>query len=138
MATDNEFGCDDGKRRCAISAYYALCTMMDEHVGAICEAVDSAELADTTTVIYTSDHGEALGLRGHWAKSNLYDECTQVPLVVARLRVNHLTRSEWRSPSITRWERPLGHSCYAKDAGSYTSMWVSMPSCSISNPIPKK
>ena len=83
MATDSEFGCDDGKRRRAISAYYALCTMMDEHVGAICAALDGADLADTTTVVYTSDHGEALGLRGHWAKSNLYDECTQVPLVLA-------------------------------------------------------
>jgi len=83
MATDSEFGRDDGKRRCAISAYYALCTMLDEHVGAICAALGAAGLADTTTVIYTSDHGEALGLRGHWAKSNLYDECTQVPLIVA-------------------------------------------------------
>jgi choline-sulfatase len=83
MATDSEFDGDDGKRRRAISAYFALCTMMDEHVGAICAALDAAGLADTTSVIYTSDHGEALGLRGHWAKSNLYDECTQVPLVVA-------------------------------------------------------
>jgi choline-sulfatase len=83
MATDSEFGADDGKRRRAISAYYALCTMMDQHVGAICAALEGTGLADTTTVIYTSDHGEALGLRGHWAKSNLYDECTRVPFVVA-------------------------------------------------------
>jgi choline-sulfatase len=34
-------------------------------------------------VIYTSDHGEALEQRGHWGKSNLYNECTQVPLVIA-------------------------------------------------------
>ena len=40
-------------------------------------------LAATTSVIYTSDHGEALGERAHWGKSNLYGECTQVPLVMA-------------------------------------------------------
>jgi choline-sulfatase len=83
MATDSEFGSDDHKRRRAISAYYALCSMVDDHVGTICEALDSTGLAETTAVIYTSDHGEALGKRGHWAKSNLYDECTRVPLVMA-------------------------------------------------------
>ena len=83
MATDSEFGNDDEKRRRAISAYYALCTMIDDHVGAICDLLDSTGLAEKTTVIYASDHGEALGLRGHWGKSNLYNECTQVPLVIA-------------------------------------------------------
>ena len=29
-------------------------------------------LTRTTSVIYTSDHGEALGQRDHWDKSNLY------------------------------------------------------------------
>jgi choline-sulfatase len=83
MATDSEFGNDDEKRRRAISAYYALCTMIDDHVGAICDLLDSSGLAKKTTVIYASDHGEALGLRDHWGKSNLYNECTQVPLVIA-------------------------------------------------------
>ena len=83
MATDTEFGTDDDKRRRAISAYYALCTMVDDHVGAICALLDSTGLTERTVVIYTSDHGEALGLRGHWGKSNLYNECTQVPLVMS-------------------------------------------------------
>ena len=83
MPTDAEFGNDDDKRRRAISAYFALCSMVDDHVGAICAALEGAGLAETTTVIYTSYHGEALGQRDHWAKSNLYNECTQVPLIVA-------------------------------------------------------
>ena len=83
MPTDAEFGLDNEKRRRAVSAYYGLCTMMNDHVGAICGALDGTGLATTTSVIYTSDHGEALGLRGHWGKSNLYGECTQVPLVMA-------------------------------------------------------
>jgi len=63
MPTDIEFGLDDAKRRRAISAYYALCTMMDGHVGAICAALE--ETGAAATVIYTSDHGEALGERSH-------------------------------------------------------------------------
>lgn len=82
LATDAEFDSDD-KRRRAISAYYALCSMLDDHVGAICAALDDARLAESTTVIYASDHGEALGQRGHWGKSNLYGECTRVPLVMS-------------------------------------------------------
>jgi choline-sulfatase len=82
LATDQEFGSDD-KRRRAISAYYALCTMLDDHVGAICAALDDTRLAESTTVIYASDHGEALGQRGHWGKSSLYGECTRIPLVMA-------------------------------------------------------
>jgi choline-sulfatase len=83
MPTDVEFGVDDEKRRRAVSAYYALCTMMDGHVGAICAALEQSGAAATTSVIYSSDHGEALGERAHWGKSNLYGECTQVPLVIA-------------------------------------------------------
>jgi choline-sulfatase len=83
MPTDVEFGVDDAKRRRAISAYYALCTMMDCHIGTICAALEETGAVETTTVIYTSDHGEALGERSHWGKSNLYGECTQVPLVMA-------------------------------------------------------
>src|SRR5437870_8044619 len=89
LPTDPEFGIDEDKRRRAISAYYALCTMVDDHVGAICDTLDGMGLAETTTVIYTSDHGEALGLRDHWGKSNLYNECTQVPLVMAGPDVPH-------------------------------------------------
>ena len=83
MPTDVEFGSDDDKRRRAISAYYALCTMMDSHVGAILAGLDETGALARTVVIYTSDHGEALGERAHWGKSNLYGECTQVPLIIA-------------------------------------------------------
>jgi len=82
MPTDAEFDIDDAKRRRAISAYYALCTMMDDHVGAICATLEEIGASETTSIIYTSDHGEALGERAHWGKSNLYDECTQVPLIM--------------------------------------------------------
>src|SRR5262245_56013673 len=57
--------------------------MTNDHIGEICAALDETGLTGATSVIYTSDHGEALGERGHWGKSKLYGECTQVPLVMA-------------------------------------------------------
>ena len=46
-------------------------------------ALDEAGLTDTTRVIYSSDHGDNLGARGQWGKSNLYRESIDVPLIVA-------------------------------------------------------
>ena len=40
-----------------------------------------ASRADTR-VIYTSDHGDAVGKRGLWGKSTLYEETVGVPLIV--------------------------------------------------------
>src|SRR5260370_28427602 len=83
MPTDVEFGVDDAKRRRAISAYYALCTMMDCHIGAICAALEETRAGETRTVIYASDNAGAPAKRDHWAKSNLYAESTQPPRAIA-------------------------------------------------------
>jgi choline-sulfatase len=47
-----------------------------------------AALAETgldrdTQVVYTSDHGDNLGARGLWGKSNMYDDAAGVPLIIA-------------------------------------------------------
>ena len=46
-------------------------------------ALDTAGLADSTRVVYTSDHGDNLGARGLWGKSTMYEESAGVPLIVA-------------------------------------------------------
>jgi choline-sulfatase len=51
--------------------------------GRILAALEAADLADSTRVIYTSDHGDNLGCRGLWGKSVMYEESVAVPLVVA-------------------------------------------------------
>jgi len=40
-------------------------------------------LMKNTRVIYTSDHGEALGARGIFGKFNMYDESTAIPFIMA-------------------------------------------------------
>ena len=40
-------------------------------------------MTDNTTVIYTSDHGDNVGARGLWGKSNLYKESVSIPMIMA-------------------------------------------------------
>lgn len=69
--------------RRAIAGYYGLCSFMDEQAGKVLDALAAAGLGETTRIIYTSDHGDALGMRGLWGKSTLYEETCGVPLIVA-------------------------------------------------------
>ncbi len=80
--SDSELKTDD-KRQKAIAAYYALCSFVDAQIGRVLDALEASGQAEDTLVIYTSDHGEALGMRGRWGKSNLYSEASQVPLMLS-------------------------------------------------------
>ncbi len=78
---DREF--DDTTRRRALAAYMGLCTFLDDCVGELLRALAATGLDRTTTVIYTSDHGDNAGVRGLWGKCNMYAESIAVPLIVA-------------------------------------------------------
>ncbi len=69
---------NDGRR-----AYFGLCSFLDDQVGAVLSALDTAGAADDTTVLYTSDHGDMAGNRGLWAKSYMYEDSAGVPMIVA-------------------------------------------------------
>ncbi len=64
-------------------AYYlANVTMIDEKVGQILQSLDAKGYLDNAVVIFTSDHGDALGDHGHSQKWTMYDVITREPLVV--------------------------------------------------------
>jgi choline-sulfatase len=67
----------------AVAGYYGLCSFMDEQVGKVLDALAASGLAGDTRIVYTSDHGDAVGKRGLWGKSTLYEETVGVPLIVA-------------------------------------------------------
>jgi len=79
---DDYFETKDDVRR-AVAGYYGLVSFMDEQCGKVLAALEASGLAGETRVIYTSDHGDALGKRGLWGKSTLYEETCGVPLIVA-------------------------------------------------------
>jgi choline-sulfatase len=74
---------DEEKLRKAIAGYYGLCSFLDDNVGQVLRALDEAGLADSTRVLYTSDHGDNLGNRGLWGKSTMYEETAAVPLIMS-------------------------------------------------------
>ena len=80
-SSDSKFK-DETERKTAIAAYHALCTWADHNVGCVLNALDETGLNDTTRVIYTSDHGDNVGARGLWGKSNLYQESTAIPMIM--------------------------------------------------------
>ncbi len=80
--SDEDLGTDSNRQK-AIAAYYALCTFVDAQIGKVLDALEASGQADDTLVIYTSDHGENLGLRGRWGKSVLYRESTHVPMILS-------------------------------------------------------
>ena len=67
----------------AIAGYLALCTFIDKKIGLILDALEQTGLVDNTIVVYSSDHGDNLGARGLWGKSNVYRESAAVPMIVA-------------------------------------------------------
>jgi len=71
------------ERLAAMTCYYGLCSWMDENVGKILTALEDNGLLENTTIVYTSDHGDNVGARGLWGKSNMYEESCAVPLIVA-------------------------------------------------------
>jgi choline-sulfatase len=74
---------DPDKLKKAIAAYYGLCSFVDDNVGKVLRALEAAGLAESTRVLYTSDHGDNLGARGLWGKSTMYEEVAGVPLIVS-------------------------------------------------------
>lgn len=74
---------DEEERRVAIASYYGLTSYMDHNVGRIIKALKENGQFDNTTIIYSSDHGENLGVRDLWGKMNMYEESAAIPLIVA-------------------------------------------------------
>ncbi|WP_273498780.1 sulfatase-like hydrolase/transferase [Lentibacter algarum] len=75
--------CSPEERLAAMASYYGLCSWLDHNIGQITDALDAAGLTENTTVIYSSDHGDNVGARGLWGKSNMYEESVAVPMIMA-------------------------------------------------------
>lgn len=93
--TYDRYFADDAAVRRAIAAYYGLCSFLDHNIGSVLAALEEAGLRDSTTVLYSSDHGDNLGARGLWGKSTMYEEAVGVPLIGAGadFRAGHVTHA---------------------------------------------
>ncbi|TXF88062.1 sulfatase-like hydrolase/transferase [Neolewinella aurantiaca] len=62
--------------------YYALITHLDTQVGRILSALEKSGKADNTVIMFTSDHGLAMGRHGLMGKQSLYEHSVRVPLII--------------------------------------------------------
>lgn len=64
--------------------YYGLISYIDDLVGELLTALDDLALADSTLVVFASDHGEMLGTRGMIQKRCFYEQSARVPLLIRK------------------------------------------------------
>jgi arylsulfatase len=64
------------------AAYYAMIELIDENVGRMLMALEGTGQLENTVVVFTSDHGEALGDHGLLLKGcRFYEGLVRVPLI---------------------------------------------------------
>ena len=62
--------------------YLASVTWVDRQIAWILEALEKADLLESTLIVFSSDHGDNLGDHGLPFKSNFYEGALLVPLIV--------------------------------------------------------
>jgi arylsulfatase A-like enzyme len=68
--------------------YFAIITHMDDQIGRILDALEATGKADNTYIVFTADHGLAVGHHGLVGKQNMYDHSVRVPFLVVGPNVN--------------------------------------------------
>jgi len=68
--------------------YFAIITHMDDQIGRILAALEATGKADNTYIVFTADHGLAVGHHGLVGKQNMYDHSVRVPFLVVGPTVN--------------------------------------------------
>lgn len=63
--------------------YYAVTTALDFQIGRLLKTLDDLKLRDNTLIVFSSDHGLALGSHGLMGKQNLYEHSMKAPLIFA-------------------------------------------------------
>ena len=67
--------------RSGLSVYYSVIEHLDRQVGRVLKKLDEVGQLENTIVIYSSDHGLAMGSHGLRGKQNMYEHSIGVPLI---------------------------------------------------------
>jgi arylsulfatase A-like enzyme len=63
--------------------YYGCISSIDHHVGRIMQTLTRLGELENTIVVYSADHGLAVGSHGLFGKQNLYEHSMKAPLIIA-------------------------------------------------------
>ena len=81
--SNKSYGVTPESHKGLLAAYYASVSYMDAQVGRVLEALEKNGLAESTIVVFTSDHGYLLGHHHKYQKQHLFEEATRVPFIVS-------------------------------------------------------
>ena len=65
-----------------LQEYYAIISHMDQQIGRVLAALEASGKADNTYIIFSADHGLAVGNHGLMGKQNQYDHSVRMPLII--------------------------------------------------------
>ncbi len=77
-----------------LADYYGMISHLDEQVGRVLAALKESGAAKDTIIVYTSDHGLAVGSHGLMGKQNLYEHSMRSPLIFAGPGIPHGKKSD--------------------------------------------
>lgn len=76
-------GKEDPRWRQYLWAYYRFVELVDRRIGELLDGIEVAGLAETTLIVFTSDHGDGMA-RHRWTQKTLfYDEVARVPFLLS-------------------------------------------------------
>jgi arylsulfatase A-like enzyme len=87
--------------RAELAVYYAVVANIDEQIGRIVTALRETGAWENTILIFSSDHGLALGSHGLIGKQNMYEHTVGIPLIL-------------HGPGIPKGQR-IAAQCYLRD-----------------------
>lgn len=67
----------------SILDYYACMTGVDEQIGRIIDALKQSGQYENTIIVFTSDHGDAMGMHNTIGKNTCYEESMHIPLIIS-------------------------------------------------------
>jgi iduronate 2-sulfatase len=105
------WGMTPEQRRDAIRAYYATISFVDAQIGRVLDALERLKLADSTTIMFWSDHGYQLGEHGQWMKQTVFEWSARAPFIVAGAGVSARGKSSTRTVELLDMYPTLAELC---------------------------
>jgi arylsulfatase A-like enzyme len=66
-----------------IADYYGMISHLDAQIGRVLAALEASGQAENTIVVYTADHGLAIGQHGLLGKQNVYNHSVRIPMLLS-------------------------------------------------------
>jgi iduronate 2-sulfatase len=71
--------------------YFANISYLDAQVGKVLTALEASGLANTTHIVFISDHGYHIGEHTLWGKTSCFESDTRVPMMIVPASTSQLT-----------------------------------------------